>query len=193
MTEPQLVERLERLERDNWRLWFVAVGALALLAAAVGFRAVYAAPAIPQKIVAHEFDVVNAAGATVATMSTYKGWPHFQLDGPQGNMSIDTGDGPGITLIGGTGGVLMLLAGGKVGTVVAGPQISFFDPHGAGIDIGAEGSGPDISLRDRQGYGMDLGATSTVIPTTGKTQQTSAASIVMFGNDAKHHVIWRAP
>jgi hypothetical protein len=40
---------------------------------------------------------------------------------------------------------------------------------------------------------MDLGSSSTTKTITGETQQTSAASIVMFGNDKDHYVIWKAP
>ena len=60
--------------------------------------------------------------------------------------------------------------------------------------MGVDPSGkPWLTLVDPQGFRMDLGDAQTVIPTTGETQQTSAASIVMFGNDEKHHVIWKAP
>jgi len=38
-----------------------------------------------------------------------------------------------------------------------------------------------------------LSSTSTVMARSGETQPTSAASVVMFGNDKKHKVIWRAP
>lgn len=40
---------------------------------------------------------------------------------------------------------------------------------------------------------MDLGSTRLAAARTGATEQTSAASIVMFGNDKGHHVIWQAP
>ena len=53
--------------------------------------------------------------------------------------------------------------------------------------------GPQVVLSDSQGYAMSLGSTPLVTPGTGATEQTSAASIVMFGNDKKHHVIWQAP
>lgn len=53
--------------------------------------------------------------------------------------------------------------------------------------------GPAISLTDGQGFSMNLGSSGTVNSRTGETQQTSAASITMFGNDKDHHVIWKAP
>lgn len=62
----------------------------------------------------------------------------------------------------------------------------------AGMGVSPSGE-PSLTLHDTQGYRMDLGSTRTVIPATGQTQQTSADSIVMFGNDKKHHVIWQAP
>lgn len=56
-----------------------------------------------------------------------------------------------------------------------------------------DGESPSITLSDSQGFSMDLGTAKMVAPRTGATQQTSADSIVMFGNDKKHHVIWKAP
>jgi hypothetical protein len=50
-----------------------------------------------------------------------------------------------------------------------------------------------ITLFDPQGFEMDLGNTQTTALRTDQTQQTSAASIIMFGNDMKRHVIWRVP
>lgn len=55
------------------------------------------------------------------------------------------------------------------------------------------GDRPSVSLTDRQGFSMALGSTATHTALTGETQQTSADSVVMFGNDKEHHVIWKAP
>lgn len=52
---------------------------------------------------------------------------------------------------------------------------------------------PSITFADRKGFMMSLGSTGTIAKVTGETQQTSAASIVMLGNDKSHHVIWQAP
>ena len=52
---------------------------------------------------------------------------------------------------------------------------------------------PMIEIAEGKGSYMDLGSTALVARRTGATQQTSAASIVMFGNDKAHHVIWQAP
>jgi hypothetical protein len=60
------------------------------------------------------------------------------------------------------------------------------------MDVNSSGA-PQVELSDPQGFRMDLGSTGTINLKTGETQRTSAASIVMFGNDKEHHVIWRAP
>lgn len=74
--------------------------------------------------------------------------------------------------------------------------LSFDDENGAErarIYGSPASGGPNIELSDADGYSMDLGSTSIVIPKTGEKQQTSATSIVMFGSDKDHHVIWKAP
>jgi hypothetical protein len=317
MSDTDLVERLERLERDNWRLWFVAVCALALVAAAVGFGAVYAAPAIPQKIAAHEFDVVDGSGKVRIKLYVDKGGSPYVsvLDtagAPQATVSYNLVVGPAIdlgfhrvtqaspgvprglmtpdiaigdsllgpmitlsppgTMLGPSVGIgvtkgqpnvtlldskarqraaLSLFPGGEPRLEFSGAagrdtvrllslsngaslefigsqnektgkysfpvdrmQLStwglYFDDKGGNtaIQLGGvipgkadspvpqlmlQGASPLISLLDSQGFHMDLGATETVTEQTGQTQNTSADSIVMFGNDQKGHVIWQAP
>lgn len=353
MTEAELIERIQRLERANGRLWFTAMGALALLAVAVGFRAAYAAPAVPQKITAHEFDVVDRSGNVRIRLDTQKnGFAMVQvldtagvvqaqmIDGSEsgpsvalgfhkitslppgiqpGSMTPDIAIGdqsrlgpmislslpgsmlgpgvsigvtskrPGIMLTDSKGhgrAAISLFATGEPGlefsnevgrnTVALtslsngsmleflGSQdqkvgnssfpvdrmelstwgLSFDDKDGTSAitlgGVGPEGTAerslslddaqgneratmrlgssgvplvavrdaqgkagvgmelnslgaPDVSLTDAQGFEMDLGSTGTVVPETGQTQQTSAASITMFGNDKNHRVIWRAP
>lgn len=66
--------------------------------------------------------------------------------------------------------------------------------NGSGtVTVNFPGPSPAVSLADSAGYSMTLGGASLVSPTTGETRQTSAASIVMFGNSKDHHVIWQAP
>lgn len=102
------------------------------------------------------------------------------LFGKGAALTLSGPDGMSVQLIGqsalsgGGGGVLDLL--GKNGNSV------YLDSDSPLIEI-AEGNG---SL-------MDLGSTDLTASRTGATEQTSAASIVMFGNDNKHHVIWQAP
>lgn len=178
MIEAELIQRLEKLERDNRRLKRLGVAALVLTAA---FGAVYAARPIPDIIKAHAFVAVDAAGVgRVAMYGTSPAGPVILLGlhrvpGLHGLMAPDVSiddtpsEGPGIQLT---------RLGHPKGTLTLS-----FSPSGE----------PTVSLNDANGFAMDLGGTRMVATTTGATQRTSAASIVMFGNDKKHHVIWRAP
>ncbi len=125
---------------------------------------------VPQKITAREFDAVDASGKVRATLSTLQGVggePTLTLTGQNRQVLLE---GPGL---------VMLLSNSQEGS--------------SGITIGASHGLSNIMLADRQGFEMDLGSAKTVAPKTGATQQTSAASIIMFGNDKEHHVIWKAP
>lgn len=144
MTEEEISRRIDRLERDNRRLKGFAAAVVIVLAA---LGAVSAARPVPQKIAAHEFDVVDGSGETRVML----------------------------------------------GVIEGGPRIGLFDAQGkprAAMGEAADGS-PVVHSQDSRGFAMDLGSTGTVNIMTGQTQQTSAASIIMFGKD--HHVIWQAP
>lgn len=64
---------------------------------------------------------------------------------------------------------------------------------GPEVQVSADTSGPNLSLFDPRGFGLALGVADLASLTTGETHRTSAASIVMFGSDKDHHVIWQAP
>ena len=53
------------------------------------------------------------------------------------------------------------------------------------------GDTPTITITDDEGFKAVLGITDTVNTRTGTTNQTSAASLILFGKDKK--VIWSAP
>lgn len=167
MTDTELARRVERLERDNRRLKRLGAAAL-VLAAAMG--AIYATRPVPQKITAREFDAVDASGkvrVTLGTLQGVAGEPTLTLTGQNRQTLLEA---PGL---------VMLISNSHEGA--------------SAITIGASHGLPGIMLADGQGFEMDLGSAKTVAPKTGATQQTSAASIVMFGNDKKHHIIWSAP
>jgi hypothetical protein len=73
------------------------------------------------------------------------------------------------------------------------PALLLRDDKEKGFSLSVSANGPNLTLSDPQGFEMDLGSTSTVRVKTGATEQTSAAAIVMFGNDEKRNVIWQAP
>ena len=182
MTDTELARRLEKLERDNRRFKRLGFAALVLVSA---LGAIYATRPVPDVIKARSFRVVDAAGvvrtviSTDSTMGAYISLGFHKVSEspglPRGAMvpNITIEDTP----IEGSG-ILISHGGHPRGTLTMG-----FSPAGK----------PSISLNDAEGFSMDLGSTSTVMPTTGQTQQTSADSIVMFGNDKEHRVIWKAP
>lgn len=172
MTESELVARLEKLERDNRRLKRLG-GAALVLVAAMGLIA--ATRPVPDVIKAHEFDAVDAAGVTRVTMGADY-LPGIAVYDKKSRAQLQISDfdstGPQI-LIG-----FHRYAG-------------YFLP---GVSINDSPSGqPSVRLFDSRGFRMDLGDTSTVNSKTGATQETSADSILMFGSDKEHRVIWRAP
>lgn len=181
MSETELVERLEKLERAHRRFKLEAIiGSYALAAviliAAAG--AVYrkhstrpAAQPAPNVITAHEFDVVDNSGNVRVMMGTVLGAGSVMLSDAQGKVRAEW------VLDQGGAGIVLYDADGN--------------PHVA-LNVTQAGEST-IWLSDAQGFKMDFGSTQTVTRRTGQTQQASAASIVMFGNDEKHHVIWKAP
>ncbi len=50
---------------------------------------------------------------------------------------------------------------------------------------------PRIEIIDDEGFQAVLGSTGTVETRTGRTNQTSAASLILFGKDKE--VLWSAP
>jgi hypothetical protein len=180
MSEAELFKRLERLEMDNRRLKRIALVALVLVAATVGLGATYSKSEVPQKVVAHEFEVVDGSGRVRVRLG-----------------SEDYGDSPFVTLLGQGQNSLVLSVGGVSSTnrsTRVGPWIAFRDSHGApALSMGTQGERPMMNFTDQQGYSMNLGCTGTIDNRTGQTRQTSAASIVMSANDKTHHVIWQAP
>ena len=198
MTETELIHRLERLERSHRRLKGFALVALVLTTA---LATIYATAPVPEKITAHAFDVVDSTGKVRVLMTVDAAMPAIRLYDVDGKPKIQMVVAPydGLPLI------VLSDAQGRESAQISvqqggAPDIMLFDPtlKGSGfkpsVDIGVDPSGsPSIALADSQGFKMDLGSTSTVNVKTGSTEQTSAASIVMFGNDEKHHVIWQAP
>lgn len=187
MSETELVERLERLERAHRRLKGFALAALVLVTA---LATIYATQPVPQKITAHEFDVVDSSGsvgirmgeANVEIRDAKSGLPRVLIG------SLSASDSVGIWLFDGRGSQTVTLTDLQRSE----SNICLFDTLGTPrATIALAQSQPVIKLIDPQGFGMDLGSTQTVTPTTGRTQQNSAASIVMFGKDKK--LIWQAP
>ena len=219
MTDKEFARRLEILERDNRRLKRLAAASIAIAAAlgviyAIACSSDRNSPAVKpgaEKVAAREFDVMDNAGKlriqmAVSCLPANNCWPSikmFDQDGKEvtsmraGAVTVSSeeqaasllgghlqfsvavkGSAPRVTaeLGSGTGGGGLLSLAGKDGSYVL-----------------ANPNSPSIELKDAQGYMMDLGAVDLTTVLSGQSSQTTADSIVMFGNDQKHHLIWRAP
>lgn len=191
MTDAELTARLEKLERDNRRLRAFAVAALVLAAA---LSTIYATAPVPEKITAHEFDVVDGSGKARMKLRTIDGSPHTSLYDAQGKvraaMGMTSDGSPSIVLLDAQGNLRAAMGVAPDGT----PSIGLSDAQGyPRVGMVLTPGGPGIWLSDPQGFSMDLGNTGIIRERTGETQQTSPASITMFGNDEKHRVLWKAP
>ena len=203
MTENDFARRLETLERDNRRLKRIVFAGVAL---AVAMGVIYSVACSSggikpdaDKVTAREFDVVDSAGKVRVKIAmdcpkSADCRPEIRLidaataSGEQEEASLlgdrlqfsvsSKGNSPNITAqlgSGSGGGGLLSLEGSNGGYVRA------------------NANAPNIEIKDAQGYVMDLGAADLTAVVSGKTSQTTADSIVMFGNDNKHHMIWSAP
>lgn len=207
MNDTEFERRLEKLERDNRMLKYLGLAALVIVAV---LGAIAATRPFPTVIKANAFEVTNSMGRVRVSLSPdalrffdekavpraafgiHSGEPLLLLEGKAGTVGLDTFSRFG------TPGIWLLDRNGKLRAAMQlvgkGAVISLHDVDGKGhVTLDEFPSGPLISLADAQGFGMDLGSTSIGTPATGASENTSAASIVMFGNDKKHHVIWRAP
>jgi hypothetical protein len=218
MNETELIARLERLEGDNRRMKRLGIAALAL-AAGLGLMA--AERPVPDVIKAKGFDVVDNQGRIRAALyMDFRGDPRFYLRGADGTLRAELSceaddtslalydangrdretlqvfkDLPSIWLRDRNGEVNVSIHGGlMLPSFGPGIMLGIADKGQAVMDLSVTPKGEaTIELQDAQGFRMDLGSIGTMTPRTGETQQTSAASIVMFGNEGEHHVIWRAP
>lgn len=195
MTEAELMMRLEKLERDNRRHKRFGFAALVLVAV-VG--AIYATRPVPDKITAHEFDVVDEAGKALIKLRSVKA----KDSPPFGEIEVLDSVSKASIMLSQSGDIGLLEFGvpGRLCTIclragdstkgeasdillAAAPYPGITPRVGTQrIDLTVGPSGvPDVLLSDSSGYETELGGF------------ISAASITMLGNDKKHHVIWKAP
>jgi hypothetical protein len=219
MADGELIERLEKLERDNRRLKRLGLASLvlatALLAAYAAscsrVREMSGAQNVPEKIAAREFDLVDGSGRVrvridMGCFGTTDCWPGITLFDEKGKAR--TSIGAGTLSISGEEGeaellddVLQFNSGSKGAVSGVTARLGSDPNNGGALWLMGKGSSyafvnsnpPAVEIQDSKGFMTDLGAADLTTVRTGETAQTSAASIVMFGNDKKHHVIWRAP
>jgi hypothetical protein len=215
MTNEQgaILERLEKLERQNRRMKLAGLGAM-VIAGAFVLMGQASGPRTPPEVRAKSFVLVDAKGETRARlyMSASAKGPELTLLDANGNARAEMdafSDSPELALSDAKGkvrarlvawpdgpGLALSDAKGKVrARLVAwpdGPGLILNDANeNSRVVLGADSDGPGLWLGDANGFETDIGVTGLVTPATGETHTTSAASIVLFGKDGK--VLWSAP
>jgi len=74
----------------------------------------------------------------------------------------------------------------------AGPDFSMYDSNGnLSVDLVTPEGQPSLKIQDREGFSATFGSVDLLVPSTGRKESTSAATLTLFGKDKK--VIWSAP
>ncbi len=219
MTDTELAQRLESLERDHRRLKRLAAVGLALIVTAGVVYTVScssarkAADAVPgsQKIKVREFDVVDRAGKVRVQIAVHcptaaDCQPEIQMFDQNGKPLTSVSAGK-LTISGEEGEASLLgdhlqfrfASKGRTPHVTA--ELGSGSGGGGLLSLSGKGTNsvrvdsnsPRVEIQDSQGYVMDLGSVDLTTVGTGQTSPTTADSIAMFGNDKKHHLIWHVP
>lgn len=219
MTDAEIVERLKKLEQDNRRLkrlgavW-IALAAVLIVCFVASLSRIWkmgGAQNAPEKVMAREFDMVDRSGKIRARIDTEcipadNCWPVISLFDKDGKVRTSIGAGT-LNISGDKGeaelldSVLQFESNDKQVTPGVTARLDGDADSGGRLWLYGKGSAyafvnsgpPVVELQDSQGFMMDLGTAETTAMRTGETSRTSAASITMFSNDKKGHVIWRAP
>jgi len=204
-----ILERIEKLERENRRLRRGGLAAIVVLAT-LGILG--AAAPVPQTLRAHELELTDAAGNMRAKISAIDGKaPYLVLYDAKGRTMLSLkggGSQPGLAINDASGNTRVMLGGLSPNlafydtannTTVSldgdalGPRLLLFDGAGK-MRVHLGGPGPSLDLMDQSGYETDIGVSTAPNLTTGDMQQTTAASIVMFSKeDEQRNFLWRAP
>lgn len=176
-TIEMLVERLDRLERENrWlkhirNLMLVGIAGLLIMGQLQrGFGNAEAGQAT--KIVeAEQFIVKDKNGKKRAELQTF-GFPlgsALVLYDEKGKARVD-----------------LIFADTGYG------QLAFFDEDGKPlVRLSASNDGVSLSLEGKEGYSAVLGSTKLETPKTGTVTKRAESSLVLFDKDRK--IIWSAP
>jgi hypothetical protein len=211
-----ILERLEKLERQNRWPKRAGVAALVLLASTLlaGFATQRPAkhPGDPETVEAQRFVLKNARGDIRAELSLDDGEPRLVLrDGqgmPRALLSLATAapsivlhndKGEPRTIRGSTAGEPSLTLYGGLGKgsvmldVSAGePTLTLFGSQvKSNATLYVSLDGPSLEVSDAAGFKAVVGTAELETIRTGESHRTSAASVVLFNKDGK--VIWRTP
>jgi hypothetical protein len=195
----EILSRLARLERENTRFRF---GGAFLALFVIVFLLTAAARPTPQTLTANEFVLQDGQGRTRATLSADSKRVSllFLNESGRSEMSLTAQNdslGRGhATLALGEGAVSAryVLAGtdGNDGAAISDGGVLLTGKGTNRVVISASGTdSPGIEVADSEGYAVEVGVSRRVVPTTGETQKSSAASLVIMGKDQS--VLWSAP
>ena len=205
MSETEINQRLNRLERENCVLR--TAGLVCLVLVAVILLVGVAQPEEPKELKVRKLVVVDDDGKDRIVLSTHRlTGPLLSLYGKSEGVSAslavwDGLDKATLFLKSGEASAVMysLAEGGTQLTLDNGQNnyiwLSALDPMTSILmrDTGrlAYMDSSTLRLQDTEGFVSSLGITSLKTTDTGETSETSAASLVMFHKDGT--VIWRAP
>jgi hypothetical protein len=180
-----LLERLEKLERQNRRLKRVGVLALVGVGAALlmGYskiaqfsdslghpvgRIIAPSTIVAGTIQTRDLELRDPSEHCLARLYTFKGEPKLELMDANGNVRAGLG----------------------VFNETAYLDVLGIDPKSS-IDLTVGRDGPSLSVSDQKGFSSVIGVADLENVHTGESYKTSAASLVIFGKNGK--TIWRAP
>lgn len=207
-SKKEILERLEKLEREN--RWLKRGGMAAVALASLVVILGMASPA-PQTLTAHQILLTDSSGRVRMKLSAVgRKFPFLSFYGPGDRTMLSLEGGgpqPGLAIHDVSGKTRILLGGlspdlsfynGAGDTTVSldgslGPRLMLFDSAG-NLRVELGGQGPTLSLTDSSDYETDVGVSTAPNPLTGDMQETTAASIVMFKrNGEERKYLWRAP
>lgn len=184
-----ILQRLEKLERQNRRMKLAGLGAI-VIAGAFFLMGQASGPRTQDEVRARSFVVVDAQGKPRATLNMYIGQPRLALTDANGitRASVAVSSrGPAVLLADANKKAVALLS-----VQLNGPRLDLVgvdETQGASFEV--SGQGPGLQLNDANGFETDIGVIGLTNPLIGETRTTSAASILLFGKDKK--VLWSAP
>ncbi len=192
-----VVDRLERVERENCRLKRIGLVLLLIPTALL----VMGQARQPRTVEAEQFVLRDPQARQRATLEMWAGSAALRLFDNDGRMramlGVTSKGDAGLSLFDAAGNNTANLASLGVSSSLALstgaekrlPMMDAIRQPGITLHTGREGVG--LELGDSTGYSAALGSTQLLTPNSGETHQTSAASLVLFGKDKK--VIWSAP
>jgi hypothetical protein len=144
-------------------------------------------------ISANQFTLLDENGKVAGALVGGAEGAMFFLNGPNGKLGLTFGPGPNST-----GSYLSLMSPSGEQEV----NLNASDPY-SWVTVGTSGSAGDkvemsagggiqhVTVSDKAGFEVVLGSTSLIKPQSGRTTNTSAAALTLFGKDG--HIIWMAP